>query len=160
MNTSNITTFKIDTIEPVTLDSVLKLMETWRANKKSRRDKIPRELWDKIFILVKTIPISRVLSAMGITRQQFQNEQQERNPLVTPNIVTPTAEPSHEQPVPPTEFCEATSAFPLEYKPAKAFSTTTAVVELYRPDGMLMKIHICTDKFEDLLHAFFKGSFK
>lgn len=163
MNTNNITTLKINTIEAVTFDSVLKSMEAWRANKKSRSDKIPRELWDKIFILAETISISRVLSAMGVTRQQWKNEEQERHLLKTPSPVKPPAAAalSDDQPVPPTEFCEATaSAFPLEYKPAKAFSTTTAVVELYRPDGMLMKIHICNDKFEDLLHAFFKGSFK
>jgi hypothetical protein len=55
------------------------------------------------------------------------------------------------------KFCEAKSTFPLEYKPAQAFTTTTSVVELYRPDGMLMKIHICTDRFEELLRAFLKG---
>jgi len=45
---------------------------------------------------------------------------------------------------------------PLVYKPAKAFSTATSVVEIRRPDGMLMSIHICTDRFEELLRAFFK----
>jgi len=46
---------------------------------------------------------------------------------------------------------------PLVYKPAEAFSTATSVVEIRRPDGMLMSIHICTDRFEELLRAFFKG---
>jgi len=46
---------------------------------------------------------------------------------------------------------------PLNYKAAKAFSTKTAVVEIKRPDGMLMAISICTDRFEELLSAFFKG---
>lgn len=46
---------------------------------------------------------------------------------------------------------------PLVYKPAEAFSTATSVVEIRRPDGMLMSIHICTDRFEELLSAFFKG---
>jgi hypothetical protein len=55
------------------------------------------------------------------------------------------------------DFCEAKPAIPLAYKPAKAFDTTTSIVELYRPDGMLMKIHICTDRFEELLRAFFNG---
>ena len=40
---------------------------------------------------------------------------------------------------------------------AEAFTTTTSVVELYRPDGMLMKIHFTTDRFEELLRAFFKA---
>jgi hypothetical protein len=48
-------------------------------------------------------------------------------------------------------------ATPLVYKPAEAFSTATSVVEIRRPDGMLMSIHICTDRFEELLRAFFKA---
>jgi hypothetical protein len=54
------------------------------------------------------------------------------------------------------EFCEVkpAPAYPLVGKPAKAFSTETCVVELYRPDGMLMKIHMCTDRFDELLTAF------
>lgn len=58
------------------------------------------------------------------------------------------------------DFCEVQEkmTYPLAYKPAEAFATNTCVVELYRPDGMLMKIHICTDRFEELLHAFYKGS--
>ena len=57
------------------------------------------------------------------------------------------------------EFCEVKNkeSYPLAYKPAEAFATNTSIVELYRPDGMLMKIHICTDRFEELLRAFFKG---
>ncbi len=58
------------------------------------------------------------------------------------------------------EFCEvkAAPAYPLAGKPAKAFSTETCVVELYRPDGMLMKIHMCTDRFDELLTAFANGN--
>lgn len=58
------------------------------------------------------------------------------------------------------EFCEVKQApaYPLVGKPAKAFSTETCVVELYRPDGMLMKIHMCTDRFDELLTAFANGN--
>ena len=58
------------------------------------------------------------------------------------------------------DFCEVQdkATYPLGYKPAEAFATNTCIVELYRPDGMLMKIHICTDRFDELLHAFYKGS--
>jgi hypothetical protein len=58
------------------------------------------------------------------------------------------------------EFCEVkpAPAYPLLGKPAKAFSTETCVVELYRSDGMLMKIHMCTDRFDELLTAFANGN--
>lgn len=69
-----------------------------------------------------------------------------------PTIVTDT--------VKEVEFCEVkpAPAYPLVGKPTKAFSTETCVVELYRPDGMLMKIHMCTDRFDELLTAFANGN--
>lgn len=70
-----------------------------------------------------------------------------------PTIVTDAASKE-------VEFCEVkpAPAYPLVGKPAKAFSTETCVVELYRPDGMLMKIHMCTDRFDELLTAFANGN--
>ena len=78
-----------------------------------------------------------------------QNEPKEE-PSALPTVGVPSTlkKPTKEQP-------EATT--PLNYKAAKAFSTKTAVVEIKRPDGMLMAISICTDRFEELLSAFFKG---
>jgi hypothetical protein len=162
MNTDNITSLKgnnniASQAQSITLHSVLGIIENWRANKKTRGDKIPSEVWDGIFVLLKTIPESRVLVALQITREQLNSERKERNSLVKSKIKNPKPNEMHENNTPPIEFCEVKPTFPLEYKPAKAFATNTCVVELYRPDGMLMKIHICTDSFEDLLQAFFNG---
>lgn len=73
---------------------------------------------------------------------------EESGTLSTVGVPDTLKKPAKEQP-------EATT--PLNYKAAKAFSTKTAVVEIKRPDGMLMAISICTDRFEELLSAFFKG---
>jgi hypothetical protein len=92
-----------------------------------------------------------VESALPITAQALakQNEPTEE-PSVLPTVGVPsTLKKSHK------EQTETTT--PLNYKAAKAFSTKTAVVEIKRPDGMLMAISICTDRFEELLYAFFKG---
>lgn len=94
---------------------------------------------------------SSVESAVPITAQALvkQNEATEE-PSVLPTVGVPSTlkKPHKEQ-------AEATT--PLNYKAAKAFSTKSAVVEIKRPDGMLMSISICTDRFEELLSAFFKG---
>jgi hypothetical protein len=159
MPKDNVTPLKTNTIkrqrEPNSLEHVIALMQAWRRDKKNRTEKIPDEVWDQIFILLQTIPESKVLTALGMKANQLINKREERqfdahghqkNSEQTPQDQNETV-----------EFCEAKSTFPLEYKPAQAFTTTTSVVELYRPDGMLMKIHICTDRFEELLRAFFKG---
>ena len=85
MNTDNITSLKgnnniASQAQSITLHSVLGIIENWRANKKTRGDKIPSEVWDGIFVLLKTIPESRVLVALrcssgksGLTSQKNTN---------------------------------------------------------------------------------------
>lgn len=137
----------------VSLDSVKTAIKMWRASKTKQNEKIPAHIWDQVFALVETIRESTVFSALSITKPQFDAEKRAR-------LLVETSEAqdnwSNDNDV---EFCEATpsSSIPLAYRPAKAFTTSTSVVELYRPDGMLMKIHLCTDRFEELLSAFFKG---
>jgi hypothetical protein len=102
-------------------------------------------------------PESKTLAALGIARTQLEAEQQRRRSIASAGE---DRTPSSTETV---EFCEVprkpapAPATPLVHKPAQAFTTNTSVVEVYRPDGMLMKIHICTDRFEELLRAFFNG---
>lgn len=131
--------------EAVTLQEVYDLMENWRKNKTNVSEKIPDYIWAKIFGLLNTEPKSRICSALGISTKQLRSKLDSRQ--------------SDDTFIREVDFCEANaSEFPLDYKPAEAFTTKTSVVELYRPDGMLMKIHICTDRFAELLEAFYKGS--
>jgi len=140
------------TVNPVTLVSVIEEMKAWRLTKKKRNDRIPASLWDKIFVLLNTEQETKILTVLGITRSQLAVEKQRHQATGT------ISETKISPPIGSVDFCEATRepVTPLAYKPAKAFNTTTSVVELYRPDGMLMKIHICTDRFEELLRAFIK----
>jgi hypothetical protein len=119
-----------------------------------------REKLDRKTPLILPVKISEVTAGSSITQ-------------VTPGNLVPnspeTASKSQVFPKPTIvtdavskdiEFCEVkpAPAYPLVGKPAKAFSTETCVVELYRPDGMLMKIHMCTDRFDELLTAFANGN--
>lgn len=139
--------------ESITLDAVVAMLAGWRATKKTQSEKIPAKIWDKIFILLKTNPELQIKSKLSITSSQINREKKARQ------AGTETEKENVKLLAQPIDFCEAKqeSAIPLAYKAAKAFTTTTSVVELYRPDGMLMKIHLCTDRFEELLRAFLKG---
>ncbi len=134
-----------------TLEGLLQNLQTWRKNKSSNKRTIPSEIWEQVFILIEQGIMSRskVLKAAGLSTKQLQRAEAERKQVK--NAPQKTTEPEEK-----LNFCEITQDA-LAYKPAEAFTTTTSVVELYRPDGMLMKIHICTDRFEELLRAFFKG---
>ncbi len=157
ISSSNVTPIS-KPISSMELHEVMKLMDTWRANKKSNSERVPDEIWDKIFLLLKTVPESRVVSALGISSVRLQAQRDKRQPLEEHAPVDAINREEYPPKNPAAiDFCEAKPTFPLEYKPAKAFVTNTCVVELFRRDGMLMKIHICTDKFEDLLKAFFDG---
>ena len=112
-----------------------------------------------------TIPGS-VLELECVPEQNQESKPVESVPSVAAAkvLVTSAEEPTSTLPTvgipstlkkPTKEDPEATT--PLNYKAAKAFSTQTAVVEIKRPDGMLMSISICTERFEELLSAFFKG---
>lgn len=141
----------------VTLSSVNESINTWRQTRKKSNEKMPTHLWDQVFTLIRTETESdsKILAALCLTRTQLEAEKQRRQP-----ILPPTDNKSNS--IDNLDFCEVKTIqepkYPLAYKPAEAFTTTTSVVELYRKDGALMKIHICTDRFDELLRAFFNGS--
>ena len=159
-NVTSINSYTSQPTDSVTLAGVQDVLKVWRDNKKTRGEKIPEHLWDQVLRLLKANPgpESKTLAALGLGRPQLEAEQQRRRSIVNADE---GRRPSSAGTV---EFCDVqrqpapVPAMPLVHKPAQAFTTHTSVVELYRPDGMLMKIHICTDRFEELLRAFFNGS--
>jgi len=152
MTKNNVTSISVNLKKStVTLEDVLQALQEWRDTKTPNKRTIPAEIWEQIFCLIEqgSMLRSKILKAAGISMQQFQRAEAER----TQSAPSPQKMTESEETL---DFCEVTQKS-LAYKPAEAFTTTTSVVELYRPDGMLMKIHICTDRFEELLRAFFKG---
>jgi hypothetical protein len=145
----------------ITLDSVKQALDAWRLAKERPGERVPKILWKQIIALLDKHSEVEVRCALKITPTQLSRGkflyQAKDNPKESNNTSSVRLAPKE-----PIDFCEAEEepTYPLAYKPAEAFATNTSVVELRRPDGMLMKIHICTDRFEDLLQAFFKGSVK
>jgi len=137
----------------VTIDSVKKTLTAWRLMKKKQNEKIPDDLWEQIALLLNVHSEREVRAALNLTSIQMERGKQLAQ---THNGLK---ERSASNPIEPIDFCEVQeqNSYPLAYKPAEAFATNTSIVELRRPDGMLMKIHICTDRFDELLRAFFKG---
>lgn len=156
MSKDNVTPIKKSQEEP-TLANVKAAIHHWRETKSRQNEKMPSHLWDLVFHLITAEPYSdaKILAALNLNRTQLEAEKQRRQSFVSSE--------EKSRPLPPEEldFCEVNTiqepSYPLAYKPAEAFSTATSVVELYRQDGALMKIHICTDRFDELLRAFFGG---
>jgi hypothetical protein len=151
MQKDNVTSIKSKVL---TLESVKETLNNWRSSKKRVNEGIPASLWTQIFALLGKHTETEIRSVLQLTPTQLERgsaliEKAEKAERTTQSDMLPTA----------LEFCEVQDkpSYPLASKPAEAFATNTSIVELYRPDGMLMKIHICTDRFEELLHAFFKG---
>jgi hypothetical protein len=153
MQKDNVTPIKS---KELSLEGVKERLNHWRSSKKRANEGIPVSLWQQIFSLLGKHTETEIRSVLRLTQTQLERgsallEEAER---LTQESVLPRTNQA------PIDFCEIQEkvSYPLAYKPAEAFATNTCVVELYRPDGMLMKIHICTDSFEELLHAFYKGS--
>ena len=152
MKKDNVTPIKS---QELTLERVKEALNSWRSSKKRANEGIPIYLWQQIFRLLGKHTETEIRSVLHLTPTQLERG----------SALLDEAERLNQESMLPNsnkaaiDFCEVqeTASYPLAYKPAEAFATNTCVVELYRPDGMLMKIHICTDRFDELLRAFFKG---
>jgi len=187
MNKDNVTPIKSSTgAISVTFEEVRDRLNDWRSSKIKRNEKIPQVFWEQIFILLSKHPESEVRSTLSLTpiqiaraKELYPNLLKAAKPIdfcearqdATKAAVTPLFDAKTESNLSEEDWFakeireealyqaakNQKPTTPLVYKPAEAFSTTTSVVEIRRPDGMLMSIHICTDRFEELLRAFFKG---
>lgn len=152
---------KKDNVTPIkskelTLAGVTEALTDWRATKKRSNEGIPLSLWQQILGLLGPHTEGEIRSALHLTSTQMERGSElleEAEGLSQASVLSNTSKAA-------IDFCEVEEklSYPLAYKPAEAFATNTCIVELYRPDGMLMKIHICTDSFDELLQAFYKGS--
>jgi len=141
---------KPNEIVEITLDGVMLALANWRANKGTRGEQIPNDIWQSIFLLVKKYPDMPVTTMLGITKMQLQRKLDERT--------TTTDAPAKPREYPRMDFCEPKEETSLPYKPARIPATNTLIVEFCRADGRIMKIHTTTDSFAELMKAFFTGT--
>jgi hypothetical protein len=135
----------------ITLDEVTQTVSHWRANKKTRSEEMPDEIWQDILLLKNKFSETTICGALGIVKMQLLRKIDEKKPQVT---ILPKASQLSK-----IDFCEVkqipASAPPPLYTPNKIPATNTLIVEFCRADGRIMKIHTTTDSFAELMKSFF-----
>lgn len=142
----------LGTNSTITLDTVLLELETWRSKKTSIGGKMPAELWRKIIFLGEKHGATKVRSLFGLSKAQYEGKLNELNDNtgnrdLPPNIDFEEIKPQR------SPHPAATERYHMPDLPA----TNTVVVELFRADGKLMKIHSTTHRLKELLDAFYGG---
>ena len=162
-----------------TLDSVLRDIEHWRANKNQYPNKsIPDTIWRNIFELSKVHSLSRIKSIFGVSSNQYNLKHQQ---LVQASLSSIKRVENKSDKQPHAAFCEveigesgatvtplpnvqhATPAAVASLKsnnndPSSYLDLSTIIVECIRPDGHRLKIHTTTKKINEVMQAFFDGS--
>ena len=135
----------------ITLDEVIQTVSHWRANKKTRSEEMPDDIWQDILLLTNKFSETTICGAFGIAKMQLLRKIDEKKSSAT---ILPKASQLAK-----INFCEVkqipASAPPPLYKPNKIPATNTLIVEFCRADGRIMKIHTTTDSFAELMKSFF-----
>lgn len=133
-------------LEHVTLDNVSIEVEGWRKNKASKKDAMPDTLWRKIFHLSQKHDIKVLCTLFKVSNKQYHHHYQR---LVSgPEEATAPAPPATP---PPLTLCRVQQPYEPEGLPAP---NDLMVVEFYRQDGSLMKIHTTSEKVSALIDGF------
>jgi len=102
------------------LSHVTQQFAQWRASRTTPRGRIPQPLWAQAIALTEHLPLTRVAKQLGLTPQVLKRRRDE----TCPGAVAP--------PVPcPPHFVEVQ---------ATAWRTSTAEIEVQRPDGTRLRI--------------------
>ena len=127
-------------------------VEQWRDKKTCQGEKMPTELWKEIIALHKSYPHQAQLHRrLGVTGAQIKNKLREFGDERLYND--------------PAELCQI-PAIPQDKKPIhepnsktqdKFSALATVVVELYRKDGVIMKIHTTTQSMQEIINSFLGG---
>jgi hypothetical protein len=93
----------------------------WRQSRATRRARIPQALWDQAVSLTAVLPTSRVAKRLGLCPNDLKKR-----------CGAPPAAPAPEALPTALSFVEVTAA--------SSWLTTSAEVELHKPDGTRMRI--------------------
>lgn len=146
----------------LSIDETFEELQQWRQHRSvHRQSRFPDELWRKILALGKRHGHRKVCQIFGLSARQYHDKEAEYLGLSSTSTVPPTPVSSAQAPTPSFQWCEAKPApSALEEDDESGpvpLMTHTVVVEFRRADGQLMKIHTTTDRFHELLAAFFQG---
>ncbi len=150
---------KVAPLPPQSNDGAAALLSTlneftqWRTQKKTPAEKIPDELWLKLFSHETTHSIPQLRSIFNVTNKQYE-QNQNRLLANTETQKNEAKESSLSNELP--KLCEVTLKAAPEnpYKPDALPSGKTLVVEFCRSDGQIMKIHTTQDSIPTLMQSF------
>ena len=140
---------------PLSIDGTLQKLTEWRQTKATHKEScIPESIWQEIIALEQLLSVSALTNMFGITRQQFLGWKEK--------LSTSKSQTNHQETSSTniTQFCEAKPkplTKPMQIEKSYTPATTTVIVEFYRADGQMMKIHTCSDQFKNFINDFLNG---
>ena len=144
----------LDKKPPLSLDSVLQEIEQWKSQKSSFNEPLPDVIWKNIFTLSEHYSVKRVCSFLGIGITRYNKKFHQFYPSQK-HTTTKKSEVTQKSDRPPVDFCEVKTKNPI-FEPLQ-IPTNTVIVEFRRADGNIMKIHCLSDRFHEIIQAFFAG---
>lgn len=137
-------------VEGLSLDSVIESMKQWREAKKTGKNRvIPDELWRQIFSLAQSYDPKILRGLLVISKEQYDNKYRQ--------LTEGDNHKKEEQAASSTDastFCEVKMVSPYEPSPLPKPPTDLVVVEIYRPDKSLLKIHTTAEKLDKVIQSF------
>jgi len=137
-------------VEDISLDSAINAMKQWREEKKAGKSRvIPDTLWLKIFKLAQSYDPKVLRGLLVISKEQYDNKYRQ--------LIEGDNHKSEEQAAPSADtsaFCEVKMASPYEPSSLPKPPTDLVVVEIYRPDKSLLKIHTTAEKLDKVVQSF------
>lgn len=137
-------------VEAISLDSVINAMKQWREAKKAGKSRvIPDELWRQIFSLAQSYDPKVLRGLLVISKEQYDNkyrqfiEGDDHKSEEPASLSTDTS-----------AFCEVKMVSPYEPSPLPKPASNLVVVEIYRPDKSLLKIHTTAEQLDKVVQSF------
>jgi hypothetical protein len=137
------------------LRDLINQADFWRDNKKTRSEKFPEHLWDRVINLCSNSPEDAIiLRKLKLNKSQLANKLKERNNDML------HLDPSQLCKIPSnTKLQDSRDNTSSKQNPAGNFSAlSTIAVEFIRNDGCIMKIHTVSSQIGSLINDFFGGS--
>jgi len=153
MNTSVDQFSALNTDTADTLDSLVKAIEDWRANKSHPGESIPTALWERIFALAKAYPEARIRRLLGIGTQQYRSKYKQLHSLSQTK-----KQPASNGQQDTVTLCRVDTSEPVP-KVAPIATVNTIVVECRRADGQILKIHTSNESIETVMKTFYAGQY-
>jgi len=151
----------------LSIDDVLQQLNQWRRQKAHPSEPIPDRLWRLIFELATHYGASQIRRLCAISNKQYKSKYQAFYPEANSASATTakhtlkkaptTGQSSSQKPPADDPFCEVNIKTKQPVFEALHIPTNTVIAEFVRPDGYVMKIHCLSERFLELINAFYQG---